>query len=743
MKKKKYIHRGKKSTREEASKIDDSETFEHGPFTIHREGKYISITSRWDSRQHKLFIENLRNRKPDFKRAVDIIISKFESLVVEYNPLSIIAEIQKLVQIRASGISSDSTDESLIEYLMSIATSKPYSSTWKEPKRAEIEKALSLWNELELNVSNYFGSEFVTNQENPVEAELRFKLILSYLFRRGDAYIQHLDQTFLELFRKQSQYLENTIGFSAQDLYEFFQRVKSKYLLTMQQERDIFDTIAELHGKFNTGLLKSREDVQCEPRSIHSDLRPLELLYAFEVEPQKTTDDKILQCLSCELGNNVDFLSPAKTEWRGWPTNDTIISLRPIIKHNQQYYVFNPSLALRNLRLISEHLLKQQSPNQFQKYLKSRDEYVEETSLRYIRTLLPSSKVFPKLRYGPIEGSKPQLYELDGLVIYDDVLIIIEAKAGQIPRQKKRGSIQGIIDSLSEILTKANDQATRALRFIKSAPSVIFYNDRGVPVVQIEQKKFENIFIILINDEPLYELSSHLSTAKKLGLVIGKEWPWFVYLNDLRIVSEIINHPSIFLHYLRERIAQNEDSLIEAFDEMDYFGRFLQNDLSHQEERFKDVDRFMISSHTQDLDAYYSSSQVQGSITSKPYFKMDSVFEALLSRLEDEQPNHFVSVCLHLLESNEAIRSKIVKIIKGCEKQKIRKGTPVSKPLVIGKISVIFGCMENIESRKEDIVRLGNRKARTMNVERVYIICWTPPISRGKIRIFKFSKETI
>ena len=264
-KKTRNIRREKKSTRKEVSKIDDTEIFEYGPFSIRREGKYVSITSQWDPGQHEKFIEHLRQRKPDLKKAVDATINKFESLLADYNPLSIIAGIQKSIQFSASRISLESNDESLIEYLMSLAISKPYSSNWKDAKKVEIEEVLSLWDELKTNVCDYFGSEFVTNQENPVEAEFRFKLILSYLFRRGDAYIQHLDRTFLELFRKQN--LEDIIGFSAHDLHEFFQRVKGKYLSTMQQEFDIIKTIAEIHKKFNKGLLKSRKEIQEALRS--------------------------------------------------------------------------------------------------------------------------------------------------------------------------------------------------------------------------------------------------------------------------------------------------------------------------------------------------------------------------------------------------------------------------------------------------------------------------------------------
>jgi hypothetical protein len=151
-------------------------------------------------------------------------------------------------------------------------------------------------------------------------------------------------------------------------------------------------------------------------------------------------------------------------------------------------------------------------------------------------------------------------------------------------------------------------------------------------------------------------LTSHLSSAKKLGLLSGEKWPWAVYINDLRVLADIIEHPSVFLHYLNRRIELNPHPAVETFDELDYFMYYLRTGLYFSQDELKQHDLIIIVPSTVELDEYYNELSKNGVAKTKPSMKMDPTFETLLSRLEIVRPVHFSSACFHLLNCDDETR---------------------------------------------------------------------------------------
>ncbi|MCF2138400.1 MAG: hypothetical protein K9W43_14305, partial [Candidatus Thorarchaeota archaeon] len=234
----------------------------------------------------------------------------------------------------------------------------------------------------------------------------------------------------------------------------------------------------------------------------------------------------ILKAISCSFGNNNAFIGYEK--WRGWPTNDTIISERPIIKVGETYYIFSPTMLIRNRVEIIEALLEQYSPDYYQKqYLPARDSYVENTALNLFQNLLPNSSIYKNLFYY-IGKDKSKRVELDGLILYDDCLLLIEAKAGMLPQPARRGSIKGLKHKAKHILREAHSQALRALDYIQSSSKVRFVDRNGNHIASVERDRFKHIYLIIVTFEPMFVLTSHLSSVKRLGLLAGENWPWAV-----------------------------------------------------------------------------------------------------------------------------------------------------------------------------------------------------------------------
>ncbi|MFW9804318.1 MAG: hypothetical protein ACFFFC_16800 [Candidatus Thorarchaeota archaeon] len=696
----------------------------------------------------------------DISQSVADTIHQLEEILAEYDPLHLISIVSKINLVKNPETFSESADihsEPLVEYLMSLALSKSYPTSPKVPTGRVVQNVLDLWTDLSSNLVSHFGSELLDAGNDSIEAQIRFKLILDYHLVRGAAYASHIEQTFLELFEGHSSHLLETIGFSAQELHDFLQFSEEQISLGINQEFDAFRDLFMKSFEPFIEMIKdgTREDanivdfmkrIKTENPELTEDqskigqfLETYGSYEVFEIAPRNQTYTTILESLSCEFGDNEDFLKPDK--WRAWPTNDTILSERPIIKFGGRYYLFHLPLLSRTRISLLENILESNTPRYYNdRYLPSRDRYVEKQALELIKTLLPTPKTYSNLYYYVKEDGQEKRVELDGLILFDDCLLIIESKAGLLPRSARRGSIRRLKDNLKDNLKKAHSQASRAFSYIRSHPVVPFLDENGAEVVSVEREQFKDIFLVLVNFEPLYVLSSHLSSAKQLDLLVGKEWPWFVYLNDLRVIAEILDCPSLFLHYLKRRIRLNDHSQVVAFDELDYFMYYLKTGLYFTKEELVQADLLVVSAYTYELDAYYSWLRGERSEVAKPKMHIHPTLQLLISRLETEKPRHFVSACLHLLNGGEETRTAIAEGIKICEMRFKKEKKLNSISLRINGTGLLLGCMKNIAKNKSIIDNWGNKWLRDMDVDRATVICWEPPIKKGKIRVFLFSK---
>lgn len=118
----------------------------------------------------------------------------------------------------------------------------------------------------------------------------------------------------------------------------------------------------------------------------------------------------------------------------------SILKTKPFIEHEGKYLV--PSFPLVTWA-VEEHLYDELFSNRHKIHKNKsiseiRHEFVLEESYQYFQKLLPSATFFPlNLKYH-FEGIQ---CETDGLILYDRILFIIEAKGHRITSRAKKGYI--------------------------------------------------------------------------------------------------------------------------------------------------------------------------------------------------------------------------------------------------------------------------------------------------------------
>lgn len=503
-----------------------------------------------------------------------------------------------------------------------------------------------------------------TSDFNGEPNQIKFLQSLHHMVVRGDSYSEHKIQMCRELFSKFNEITKKTYKLTADQLIDNLINVANTPLINdhQQKETQLLDMMIAEATKEKYKLpdyLNIKEITSAWTQNFKKPINQI-----FKVD-NALLSLEILEQLSIKIGENADFKN-GKIEY--FPMNNTLIYDKPLVNINDEYYCFNSASIYYNLHNLLENIiLTNIPPSKHQKnYYKKKGEYLEDQSLKLIQQILPGCDVYKNLKYGIDD-------EVDGIVIYDNHIFIVEAKSNKFTLGARQGDINKIKSNTKDIVEQAYKQAIRAKKYILSNELVEFRDKNKKTILTINRKDINNIYLINATLEPLNHISSDLSSLKEFGFIQDDEWIWSIYLNDLRIISEIIELPSEFLVYIERRIKYNEFPQIKMAEEIDIFGYFLSEGLF-----FDDIDfpksGFLLnidSSFSKNIDLYYHWKEgALNKIQKKPTFfdGCKNNIKFLVEKIEKTNKKNFSILTKFLLSldcyGQELIKEQITLIIK-------------------------------------------------------------------------------
>lgn len=221
-------------------------------------------------------------------------------------------------------------------------------------------------------------------------------------------------------------------------------------------------------------------------------------------------------------------------------------------------------------------------------YFNHRGNFVEADAVRLVTDVLPSPQVHAGFEYfvpdpdaataedGP--GCTPDRYtklvEGDGLIIVDDIAVIVESKAVNVSSGTRRGTLGGIRRNLSRVVTEVVDQAHRMRTRIERDMGLRLRDGTWLDLSHV--REIHSVAVTLEDLSGIATVTSHLVDA---GLVDPQALPWIVSLHDLRIVTELVDRPSDLWFFLRRRTNADVTRRFWAIDELDFYLHFLASGL--------------------------------------------------------------------------------------------------------------------------------------------------------------------
>jgi len=663
------------------------EVYQYGPLRLERTGRYVGLSSNWPPGEFEKHIARVKAHKQPFREEITGKVKELISLMADLDPLELVSHLAFNNVFADPETFSESTHqgrESYVEYALSLALSI------KEPRfgvhvtEEALERFSSLIKEIFMDLGWYFAMERL-DSEDETRNEIRYLALMRYLNIRGDAYPEHHLDLVRDLFKPHDDFLQRQYGFTTEEIISWVELLEQQIIKALHAQFDFFAQVHRMHKIYQRFVdekgiesfssldeclreFDALPEVQKEKLELQKLNQKIDSKL-FEIQPNKDLPKGFLELISAGFGENAEFASFVKSP--GWPTNDSIIYRRSIIKVNDDYYCFCPQILFRNLISIIEGLIRDKDDKYFRTtYQRRRGKYLVRQAVAYFEQLLPGANCYEELFYDVLNDGELQRAETDALILYDTNLFIIEGKAGALTVPARRGALSRLERHVEKLVDDAYEQGQRVKQFIDSTDKPTFEYEDGSEALSIENKsEFKNVFLINVTLENLGHLSTRLVDLKKLNFIRGKEWPWSVALTDLRVISEVTESPSEFLVYLRRRIKTNDHPEFHSADELDYFMYYLRDGLYFEDKRLKGLSIFGLHAYTERLDRWYDFQAGRVSSGEKPQLEIPEDYKCLVRSLERSGKRMHSEVTTALLDFDVGTMELILEhISKGKER---------------------------------------------------------------------------
>jgi len=531
-----------------------------------------------------------------------------------------------------------------------------------------------------------------------IMSKLRFRTKSHEQFVRNPAYPHHFAKVLTDLFSHPTleSWMNSNINVKINDSIELCTKI-TKYMedkihdkqkKSFEQQRQIIKEIDQFRkGKWQGGKCDIeflREIVKLSKKEAAQRIKSLGTWWiyfalgnTFSFSPKELSDysNKSVEIVESFLKIfSVDFNSVPTNLYIPDPTH--ILKLKPIIHHNGRYLCPVPYLLIWSIKPLFEaflnpnsNLSRNKDNRLWQKYQKIRSEYLESESLNMFKAMLGDAEVHKKLEYIIKEEGKEKRRELDGLIVFDSSLLLIECKAGTMTPPALRGAPKRMERDLKKLLVDAHSQALQAKKYINQEKKPIFYDAKGNKI-SLDKAKIEKVFLITISLDPLTVYTTNLQEVSKLNIFNNGDLPWAVSLLDLIVIAELIEFPSQLIHYLLRRLRIYDIKIVETYDELDWFGHYLKDGLYFKNYEESGVDSIIISTYTTEIDDYYF--YITGrrkTPASKPSQKMPTKFTRIVEELEDSKPKDYLNIALALLDLDGVSRKEFCQNIQSAIKR--------------------------------------------------------------------------
>jgi preprotein translocase subunit SecA len=355
----------------------------------------------------------------------------------------------------------------------------------------------------------------------------------------------------------------------------------------------------------------------------------------FNVAKVTALPDALTNDLSWTPGEDADFFAPG--EFQGWPLRIWPIMRRPFISLSGQAYCFDIFGLFDKIYRVLRRVIVHHEPNYAETWNERQKTVTEVLPFSYLAKLLPGATCYSPFYYRwKISDAAAAWHEADGLLIYDDHLIIIEVKAGAFTYTSPASDLPAHLASLRNLLEAPVRQGNRFVDYLESAPEVPIADADHREIARLKRDNFRHVTVCAVTLDAFTELAARVQHLEGVGIAVGNRGVWPLSLDDLRVYAEIFDNPLAFLHFIEQRVRAGQSKDVDLLDELDHVGLYIeQNNYSLFATEMKQgnkLSKVNFDGYRTPIDEYFKA-LTHGDKASLPKQKMPATLAGVLAFL--------------------------------------------------------------------------------------------------------------
>jgi hypothetical protein len=370
----------------------------------------------------------------------------------------------------------------------------------------------------------------------------------------------------------------------------------------------------------------------------------------------------LLDDLSYAPAEETEFFAPGP--YSGTPLRTLPARKKPFIKLGGEHYLTDPSFARDSAYRAILFNLIQREPAYSDEFRARQKEMSEVAFPSIFAKQLTGASVFHEVWY----RESGNWFENDTLVLLDDVLILVEAKAGAAATiASPAADFDRHAQSVKDLIVKAYEQCRRFLTYLSSAPEVPLYkreNSQYIEGIRIRLSDYRVILPMGLTVESFSPFSAASKQLPGLGPILGK-YPFVsVAIDEILVLTRFLPMTGQLMHYfeVRQQAAGIKDSHL--FDEMDHLGAYISNNLFTDDLREQLADganMVIMDGMSAVVDDYFG--QPDWNEHPAPSQRFPAELQSLLNALDQARGSHWLAIDSTLRNCGDEGRARSAELL--------------------------------------------------------------------------------
>jgi hypothetical protein len=576
-----------------------------GGIRIERFGKLIRFVSERTDQEQAEFEHRLAERYPNLVGQIQARVDRIRELVVSCEPLELMHRcywgfVQSMLGKKAESECSpeDIVAHRMLEYVQSVIVASPPAF----PQRAPDDER---WTELRREVGQLYDAlhfayhvahtawlKLHDTHYDPEWDQFYVQAQMFWTGVRANRYPVHDVPHLMDLLSPHAEVFLRLFGLSVRDFVEGAAAIQRALCV---DRPGALQGLAELRDEVDSEVAKRLQDKSGSPDDVAQEVRAvmeagrrsleaLSLLKRafgldlFDLTTITSFPVSLLEELSLGPGTYGDLFAPG--DYPGWPLRLLPTRVRPFLKANGSFYCFDPINFMDNLYRIMQRLVCRLDPRYAEDWNRKQKEVSERLPFDLLTDLMPGASVHRPVWYPSKvpKAGKTEWCETDGLLAFDDLLFVVEVKAGSFTSAPPATDFQSHVDSLRSLLLGPATQAQRFIEYLESEDSVSVFGpgpDHG-EVARLQRKAFRVVVPLSVSLDDLTFAAYQAQRLASLGVAPGRPL-WSLTIDDLRVYGDVFSSGVTFAHYAGERLRAESAKGWHVDDELDHLGLYLKH----------------------------------------------------------------------------------------------------------------------------------------------------------------------